>query len=416
MSALLGKDPGALRSAGAHELFARNRVRASRGGLPLMPYLGDDQLTLLWRVEEHEALTERAWDASRAEAAVAAIVADAEGAVGDAGWPGHPRDDAAEDQSISSLYLGSAGMIWALHELGSSIDAGGMVAGAIDRYRAAPDFADRAHAPSLWMGETGLLVVAARVGSSAADERRLRELVYENREHPTWELMWGSSGTMLAARACGLDDEWDESAGLLWERWDTTTDLWTQTLYGRVSQILGPAHGFAGNAHAVRGYVNDEALRERVTRALERTALRENGLANWSPVAEPVKGRDLVRVQWCHGAPGIVATVGDLMPLELALAGGELIWRAGPLRKGPGLCHGTGGNGFAFLKLFTLTSDERWLDRARRFAMHTIEQVQRERERSGRGRFTLWTGDVGVALYLRACVRADATFPTIDKL
>jgi hypothetical protein len=48
--------------------------------------------------------------------------------------------------------------------------------------------------------------------------------------------------------------------------------------------------------------------------------------------------------------------------------------------------------------------------------MHAIDQVQRERERFGRGRYTLWTGDVGVALYLRACLRANATFPTIDKL
>ncbi len=371
---------------------------------------------MLWRVEEHETLTERAWDPSRAEAAVAAIVAHAEAAAGEAGWPGHPHDDAAEPPSIGSLYLGSAGMIWALHELGSSIDAAAMASAAIDRYRASPDFAERAHPPSLWMGETGLLVVAARVGSPAADERRLRELVRENRQHPTWELMWGSPGTMLAARACGLGDEWSESAELLWKRWDTTTDLWTQNLYGRQSRILGPAHGFAGNAHALRGYVSGDTLSRRVTHVLERTAMRENGLVNWLPVEQPLPGRDLVRLQWCHGAPGIVATLGDLMPQELALAGAELTWRAGPLRKGSGLCHGTAGNGFAFLKVFTLTGDERWLDRARRFAMHAIEQVQRERERFGHGRHTLWTGDVGVALYLRACAHADATFPTIDRL
>jgi hypothetical protein len=371
---------------------------------------------LLWRVDEHEPLTEREWDQSLAEAAVRAIVTDAEGAARDVGWPGHPVDDEPESRNLTTLYLGSAGMIWALHELESSIDARAMVAGAIDRYQARPDFGGEAHAESLWMGETGLLAVAARVDSPAADERRLRALVRANREHATWELMWGSPGTMLAARACELGDEWRESAGLLWVRWDETTDLWTQTLEGQVTQYLGPAHGFAGNAHALRGYVSNEALGARVTRALERTAVRENGLVNWPPVAQPRPGRDAVRVQWCHGAPGIVATVGDLMPLELALAGGELIWQAGPLRKGAGLCHGTAGNGFAFLKLFGLTDDERWLDRARRFAMHAIEQVDRERERFGRGRYTLWTGHVGVALYLRACVSADATFPTIDKL
>jgi lantibiotic modifying enzyme len=57
---------------------------------------------------------------------------------------------------------------------------------------------------------------------------------------------------------------------------------------------------------------------------------------------------------------------------QVLLAGGELTWRAGPLVKGAGLCHGTAGNGYAFLKLFARTGDERWLERARRFAMHAI--------------------------------------------
>jgi Lanthionine synthetase C-like protein len=113
-------------------------------------------------------------------------------------------------------------------------------------------------------------------------------------------------------------------------------------------------------------------------------------------------------------APGLVSTLGDLMPLELAIGGGELTWRAGPLRKGPGLCHGTAGNGFAFLRLHELTGDPVWPERARRFAMHAIEQVERGRAARGRGRYTLFTGDVGVALYLRACLEEDAKFPIID--
>jgi hypothetical protein len=262
------------------------------------------------------------------------------------------------------------------------------------------------------MGETGLLVVAAKVGSAAADRERLRELVHQNREHPTWELMWGSAGTLLAARACDLDEVAHDSARALWAAWDDESDLWTQHLYGQVTQYLGPAHGFAGNAHALRGHVTEGVLRDRVTTVLERTAQREDGLINWPPtLTEPVSK---IRVQWCHGAPGIITTLGDLIPAALTLGAGELIWRAGPLRKGPGLCHGTAGNGFAFLKLYDLTGEERWRDRARRFAMHSIEQVERERRKVGRGRYTLWTGDIGVALYLRACIDSDPAFPTID--
>jgi hypothetical protein len=80
------------------------------------------------------------------------------------------------------------------------------------------------------------------------------------------------------------------------------------------------------------------------------------------------------------------------------MAGGELTWAAGPLRKGANLCHGTAGNGFALLKLFTRTGDELWHDRARRFAVHAAGQVTAARRSYGRGRYSLWTGDLGTAL------------------
>src|SRR5579862_9869963 len=227
--------------------------------------------------------------------------------------------------------------------------------------------------------------------------------------------MWGSPGTMLAARACDLTDEWHDSATRLWARWDATSDRWTQDIYGQTRAFLGPAHGFAGNVHALRGYVSDDVLRARVTRLLRRTAGREDGRINWPPEDRPLSEfASTIRVQWCHGAPGIIATVGDLIPVQMAIGGGELIWQAGPLRKGPGLCHGTAGNGFAFLKLHERTGDPRWIDRARRFAMHAIEQVRQQRDAFGRGRYPLWTGDIGVALYLQACIDARSTFPTID--
>jgi hypothetical protein len=144
---------------------------------------------------------------------------------------------------------------------------------------------------------------------------------------------------------------------------------------------------------------------------LEQYVLREDGLANWVPHegARPAQ----IRVQWCHGAPGMVATLDDLLDLELAVAGGELTWRAGPLAKGPGLCHGTAGNGYAFLVLHRRTGDELWLGRARAFAMHAIGQAERERAKVGRGRYSLFTGDLGVALYLRHLLDGHDRFPTL---
>jgi hypothetical protein len=82
---------------------------------------------------------------------------------------------------LTSLYLGSAGVVWALHRLGSTIDLPAVVERALERYRAEADFGEHAHPPSLWMGEAGLLVVAALVGSAAADPVRLRGLIRQNR-------------------------------------------------------------------------------------------------------------------------------------------------------------------------------------------------------------------------------------------
>ena len=346
-------------------------------------------------------------------------MADAEAAEHDGAWPGHPLDEVREDARLSSLYFGSAGMIWALSRLGSTLDAPAGIAAALDRYRLAPDLADEGlgHAPSLLMGETGVLVVADKLSSPAADRDRLSELVRANREHPTWEFLWGSPGTILAARACGLDDEWRESAGVALRA---------------VGRVLGHMDGRALRSPAALPRSRPRLRRQRARaprirrrrgsaraggEAADPDRGARDGLVNWPPIDGPLSEyATTIRVQWCHGAPGIVITLGDLMPIELAIGGGELTWRAGPLRKGPGLCHGTAGNGFAFLTLHDLTGDPVWLERARRFAMHAIEQVERERASLGRGRYTLWTGDVGVALYVRACIDADPRFPIMDVL
>jgi lantibiotic modifying enzyme len=144
---------------------------------------------------------------------------------------------------------------------------------------------------------------------------------------------------------------------------------------------------------------------------LARLALHAGALANWPPAEEAPP--EQIRVQWCHGAPGIVAGLGDVMDEELAVAGGELTWRAGPIARGSGLCHGTAGNAYAFLVLHRRTGDELWLDRARAFALHAIGQVERERAALGRGRYSLFTGDIGVALFLRHLLDGEHRFPAL---
>ena len=76
---------------------------------------------------------------------------------------------------------------------------------------------------------------------------------------------------------------------------------------------------------------------------------------------------------------------------------GELIWRAGPLARGSACATAPPATACAFLALHARTGDARWLDRARRFAMHALAQVERARAAPGRGRYSLWTGDLGAA-------------------
>ena len=75
---------------------------------------------------------------------------------------------------------------------------------------------------------------------------------------------------------------------------------------------------------------------------------------------------------------------------------------------------GAGGARRPLVKLHRRIGDPIWLERACEFAMTAIAQCRAERALLGRGRFSLWTGDVGLAIYLRDCITADPRFPTVD--
>ena len=125
-------------------------------------------------------------------------------------------------------------------------------------------------------------------------------------------------------------------------------------------------------------------------------------------------------VQHCNGAPGIINCMAEFPDdrrcdvHDLLQRAGALVWDAGPTIKMPVLCHGAAGSGYAFLKLHARTGDDEWLDRARRFAMHAIGQCDRALAKYGQRKFSLWTGDLGLAIYLWDCVRGAAKFPTLD--
>jgi len=386
---------------------------------------------VLYQPDAFEPLTDEPWDEERVRAGIRRIVGEADDTYDPDGlWPANEWDVWGSSAPLKDLYVGAGGVIWALDALqrrGHAESRIDLVAGAtraLELHRLEPDLGSSdlelpsPRESSLLCGESGLLLVAWRLNRSTELADALFERVRENVDNEADELMWGSPGTLLAARAMhGWNGEerwaqaWRESADALLGRRESD-GLWKQRLYGSEHRSLGPVHGLVGIVHAL---MPEHDLRAETATILTDEAIVEEGLATWPPEAgdkfPPESGQ--IRLQWCHGAPGMVSTAADYLDEELLLAGAELTWRAGAHgpEKGAGLCHGTAGNGYALLKTFSRTGDERWLDRARRFAVHSLRQAERPP-----GRYSLFTGDVGAALFASSCVNADAAFPVLDWL
>jgi len=408
--------------------------------------------------ERHEPLhASDAWDAARAQACIASIVRDTEARfITRQGWPTHPLDvEPGDDPTLTNptLYAGTCGVLWALHHLraqgavtpgpGLPVDAAWLMQGTRAWLK---DDADRERA-SFLMGETPIRLLEHAHGGQARVADRLAELIEGNMAHPARELMWGAPGTLLAAlfmhQRTGQDrfaDLFRRTAAVLWSQleWSPACGchFWTQQLYGQTSAYMDAVHGFAGTAlPLIRGrhlLAADDWARWQacIATSMQRSATvkgaegsADRGV-NWAPwllldaaQRERWNARPRWLMQYCHGAPGFVINLAGFPGPELdalLLGAGETIWAAGPLKKGSNLCHGTGGNGYAFLKLFDRTGDARWLQRARAFAMHGIRQTEAHAAQHGRLRYSLWTGDLGLAVFLWDCIRGHAAFPTLD--
>jgi Lanthionine synthetase C-like protein len=392
----------------------------------------------LFDPRRHIALAPEAWDVATAQAAIREIVDDAlERFDPDGFWPAHPLDEATGETS-TSLYFGAAGVLWALDHLrrAGAVEFGQDFRGLLPRLltlnrqeHAANPYLQHA---SLLCGDVGVLLLMARLAPDPTIADALFERVAANNALPLLELLWGTPGTMLACVAMAEltgEERWRDAyrvqAGRLLDdlRPSEFGSLWTQDLYGRSARYLGLGHGYAGNMLALlRGWrwlaaEQQARLADIIPQTLAATAVDSEVGVNWPAVATGAPPSYFVQI--CHGAPGIIAAFADC-PFstpeleQLLRRGGDLVWQAGPLAKGANFCHGTAGNGYAFLKLHKRTGDAAWLDRARAFAMTAIAQCREARRQYSQGRYSLWTGDLGVACYLWDCVSGEARFPTVD--
>ena len=401
----------------------------------------------------HEALIATPWSETAARGAIQAIADDLCARFEPATlWPSHPRERGPGEPEMPQpmLYNGAAGVVWALQRLRDrdaarvDLDLEPIVAGLHEHSR--HWITEReSEWPSYFLGHSSVLLLQWRQGRASAVADALFALVESNLENKALEALWGSPGTLVAAlhmleatEGTPEAQRWHalfrRGVDLLWAQMVPVRHtaqpgrevwVWRQDLYGTVVEYMGAGHGFAGNLFPViRGArwldaAVVAAFEARAVDALDVCAKREPGLVHWGPhfdaatTGYPVKAL----LQDCHGGPGIVCRLAGTRsaPLRaLLVEAGELVWQAGPLVKRPGLCHGTDGNGFAFLKLHTMTGDARWLDRARAFAMHAVQQSDALAAQYGCRVPSLWSGDAGLAIYLQACITANPAMPTLD--
>lgn len=399
---------------------------------------------MIFEAERHLPIGKTSWSADAAEQALRGIL---QGAIRDYSedtlWQSAQAAEA--DSAVgSTIYLGGMGVLWALDFLDRYIevelpfDKQALASRLYKRFvekdvKAFTQYSiDGKSCPSYFLGETGMLLVMSKLQPSAAAGHwdSLLPIIRQNMKNPTMEALWGGTGSIIPAvfkLEQGESQQWREA---LVEHCqfmkDTVTrdncfasPIWTQDLYGLMRTLLGAGHGFVGNLFPfIKGRqflpqeLADWALSDGVETII-RSAVVEGDCCNWPAELVTMPGKSpRFLMQWCHGAPGVITSLNGIPTGysqefdALLLKAGEAIWQAGPLTKGVGICHGTDGNGFALLKLYSRTGDPQWLVRARAFAMYAIGQ--------NINGHSLWEGDLGLACYLHACLEVDDRFPLLD--
>ena len=214
----------------------------------------------------------------------------------------------------------------------------------------------------------------------------LSELALSDRHLP-FELMYGCVGYLFSLlflrhylpdsvdnRLIGRISAYIISAG----KRDTAGPLmytWHEKHY------LGAAHGLAGILLTLlhSGSVPRDQLDSHVIPAVNYLLSQRHPSNN----LRSSLGSQLDKlVQWCHGAPGLIALLTEAHSqvgggfLQEAFKCATPIWQRGLPRKGHGLCHGTLGNAYSFVDLYQRTEDPSWLCKA----VHFTEWAMGERD------------------------------------
>jgi len=171
-------------------------------------------------------------------------------------------------------------------------------------------------------------------------------------------------------------------------------------------RYMGAAHGVMGitfmllHVPAMLEGQNLDLLRQ----TLQWLATMKQASGNY-PVVFGEASADCIH--FCHGATGAVLlyckayeVLQEERWLQLAKDAGEVVWKYGLLKKGPGICHGIAGNGYSFLSLYRVTEDSKWLARAYHFACQIFAPEVERQSRCPDNPFSLFEGLAGTLCFL----------------
>ncbi|ETO29001.1 hypothetical protein RFI_08126, partial [Reticulomyxa filosa] len=142
--------------------------------------------------------------------------------------------------------------------------------------------------------------------------------------------------------------------------------LWMWSWYN--TMYLGGAHGVSGILYSI---LCIPALTKKYNRELLsmietcKSQCQMKSGNYMTKLSKNKKQEEDALVHWCHGAPAFVSLYAKAFQVlshsnekfaasttTYAEECNKVVWERGILRKGPGLCHGVGGNGYAFLCMY----------------------------------------------------------------
>ena len=291
------------------------------------------------------------------------------------------------------------------------------------------------------MGKAGICALLAVITKN--EEYATMVLESTKNDPEEFELLYGAAGTLYALGF--ILKHWPETtqkaliiasiqriAEKTVEKKDGNNELHFRYPFHGGDSYIGAAHGIIGILYVLfqlREYLpnNDNIF----IPTLEYLIKLQFPTGNF-PAIEGPEVDDTVH--FCHGGPGAVPMLclayqiyNHQDYLQAALRAGEDIWRRGLLKKGRGICHGTAGNGYAFISLFNVTGEEVWLNRALIFAeimgydqnyenvVRRFDDPQRKTLGIADHPYSLMEGLAGTICFYIDCLNPlEAMYPTYD--